>query len=427
MARYLLVLWVLAITGCGAIPPINRSRAATVPRGTAQSDLEMCQSAASEFSGRFITSMADVYDRVYETAISPQAALMARRAKLQAAHGVLGAAANPNPIAAMMDMAVLVTLIHESSKDPLATELFGPQAVAMMGEVLARHEDEIWKLISRQLTAPQVAELREVIATWRRENPGQRYVAGVRLAQLPQASRPGSLGDSIAQSIFSIIRLDPFAGLDPAIREVEESRALAERMFSYARHLPSLTAWQAEASVLQMLATPQATQVLANADQFSNSTKGFVEASDKFARATRDTAATIEQFRAQLPVQQATLIDQLNELVARQREDALTQAFCEIASQREALIIDSSKQLAIRGEALLKQAGDQVTAEREAAIKQLDAAITAQQSLLATSIDRFSTDAIDHLFRRGLTLVLVAAASGAALIILHRVLRPRAA
>ncbi|MCX5688414.1 MAG: hypothetical protein NTV94_01250, partial [Planctomycetota bacterium] len=385
------------------------------------------QAAAVEFSGRFITSMADVYDRVYESATSPEAALMARRAKLQAAHGVLGAATNPNPVAGMMDIAVLVTLIHETSKDHWVAQLFGRESAAMMEEVLARHDEDVWKLIARHFSPEQVAELREVIATWRKENPDQRYVSGVRLAQFPQASRSTSLGGAIAQSIFSIIRLDPFAGLDPAIREVEESRALAERIFFYARNLPLIASWQAEVTVMQLMATPQARQVLENTDQISRSTTRFVEATDKFAAASSDTAATIEHFREQLPAQQATLIEQLNQLVAKQRAEAIKQAFDEIATQREAAINETSQQVALRSEALLKQAAEKVAGERDAAIRQLDATISTQQTLLSQAATRLSQDAIDHLYHRAMTVVLVAVAGGAALIVLHRLLRPRAA
>lgn len=430
MARCLLLLWVLAIAGCGTFSTLATASSSTGTAPPTMSDVKNAaaiQSAAVEFSGRFISSMADIYDRVYEAAPSPEAALMARRAKLQAAHGVLGAATNPNPMAAMMDIAVLVTLIHETSKDPWASQLFGPDSAAMMEEALARHDEEVWKLIARHFSPEQVTELREVIATWRKEHPDQRYVWGVRLAQFPQAARSTSLGDTIAQSIFSIIRLDPFAGLDPAIREVEESRALAERIFFYGRNLPLIASWQAEVTVMQLMLTPQARQVLENTDQISRSTTRFVDATDKFATASSDTAATIERFREQLPVQQATLIEQLNQLVEKQRADAITQAFKEIATQREAAIKETSEQIAMRSEAILKQTAEKVATERDTALRQLESSMTAQQTLLGQTATRLSQEAIDHLYHRAMTVVLVAIGGGAALILLQRLLRPRAA
>ena len=430
MARCLLLLWVFAIAGCGTLSSLataSSGAGAAPPSTQGVNHAAAIQSAAVEFSGRFITSMADVYDRVYESAASPEAALLARRAKLQAAHGVLAAATDPNPVAALMDVAVLVTLIHETSKDAWVGEIFAAESVAMMERVLARHDEEVWSLVARYLSPEQVAELREVIAAWRKANPDQRYVSGIRLAQLPQPARSTSVGGAIAQSIFSIIRIDPFTGLDPAIREVEESRALAERIFFYARNLPLIASWQAEVTVLQLMVTPQVRLVLESTDRISRSTTGFVEATDKFATASSDTAATIERFREQLPVQQATLIEQLNQLVATQRADAIKQAFEEIAVQRDAAILETSEQVALRSEALLKQAAEKVAIERDAAICQLESTITTQQTLLGQTATRLSQEAIDHLYHRAMTVVLVAVAGGAALIVLQRLLRPRAA
>jgi len=67
--------------------------------------------------------------------------------------------------------------------------------------------------------------------------------------------------------LFSLLRLDPLAGFDPARRELTQTRLLAERTLFLAHRKPTLLRWQAELLVLETAATPPMLEVRTNASQ----------------------------------------------------------------------------------------------------------------------------------------------------------------
>lgn len=377
-------------TGCGVHSPFSSPQQTADIAGHNPSTI---QSAGMGFADRYLSAMADAYDKVKAAAPGPEAKLEAQQQKIQAALGALGNAVNPNPLAGLMDTAILVTLTRQTTEEPWARDTFGAEGVATILAAIKPQEADIWRVAGTFLSADQVKELRQLASQWRREHSGQRYLAGVRLASFPQADRTPGPGLGIANSVFAIIRLDPFAGLDPAVRQVEESRILGERVFFYTRHMSFLVSWQAQALYMQMLDAPQIKQALADTTRFTDDTTRFTDATREFADSSSRVAETVEKFRADLPAQQATLIEQLNGLVARQRDEALKQATAEIAAQRDAA---------------LKQAAAEIAAERKAAINQLNVAIVKQQDLMSQNLQQLADHSIDRLYARARSLISIA-------------------
>jgi len=373
-----------------------------------RSDPAGVQTAVMGFADRYLSAMADAYDKAKASNPTPEGALAAQQSKVQAALGALGNAVNPNPLAGLMDMAVLVTLTRGSSEDPWAREAFGPDGLELILAALKAQESDIWRIAASYLTQEQIRELRHLAEQWRQAHPAQRYLAGVRLADFPQADRADSPDFRLAESVFGIIRLDPFTGLDPAVRQVEQSRILAERMFFYMRHMSFLVSWQAEALYMQMLAAPEMKRVLDDTTRFTENTGRFTDATREFADASAHLAETVEKFRAELPEQQASLVKELEGAVARQSEAALKQAGEEIAAQRDAALKQVASELAIEREAALKQAAAEIAAERAAAIEQLNAAVVAQQDLITKNLQSVMDSSIDRLYARARSLVLIA-------------------
>jgi hypothetical protein len=359
------------------------------------------------FADRYMSAMADAYDKVKASAPSPEGALKAQEGKVQAALGVLGNAVNPNPIAGLMDSAILVTLTRLSTEDPWAVEAFGPEGVETILAALKTQEADIWRVVGSYLDPAQIEELHQLVAQWRREHPGQQYLAGVRLASFPQANRSSSPNFGLANSVFGILRLDPFAGLDPAVRQVEESRILGERVFFYMRHTSFLVSWQAQALYMKMLEAPQIKQALADTTRFTDNTTGFTDSTRIFADASNRISESVEKFRVEIPTQRAALVAELNELVARQRDEILKQTSADISVQREAA---------------LKQAAQEVAAERDAAIKQLNAAVVKQQDLMAQNLQQVMDHSIDRLYFRARSLMYVAVGGLIAAVLLYGII-----
>lgn len=361
------------------------------------------------FADSYISATADAYDRVRASAPAPEIALAAQRAKVQSTNGALNNACELNPMAGLIDMTVFVTLMSDTAEKPWAQETFGEAGAETIHEALAPQVVEIWKIFSAQFNADQAKELRLLITEWQARNPDQNYVAGVHLADLrpPGSTNSGGLGPST--SIFAIVRLDPFSDLEPATREIEQSRVLAERMFFYARHTPSLLAWQADLLSMQLLEGPQVTKLLGDATKFTDATTQFSDSTMEFAGASVKLADTIERFRADLPTQQAKLIEELNAMIAGERKAALQQANEDIAAQRDAVFKQMAQEVATARDAALKQASAEIATQRGIVIEQLNTLVRTQQDLLAKNMQDVTDRSIDRLYSRALSIVLIAA------------------
>lgn len=383
-------LLALAGSGCansshGTAPPANGQEGGPI-------DPQRVQGNTMSFASGYAAGMADAYDRVAAHLTSTPARLVAVQGKSAAASGALGNAVNPNPVAGMMDMAMMVTLTRQSIEDPWATELFGPDNVQIILAAITPREAEIWHIAGNFLTPSQITELRKLAERWRREHPEQRFVASGRLADFPEAKQPAQGGNSLVSSVFGLVRIDPFSGLDPAVRQVEESRVLAERMFFYLQYMPTLLSWQVDAIYLRMLEAPQVGKLVADTTTVAGSTTRFTDATSRFSDAGSQFAATIENFRRQLPQQQSTLVDQLNDLIAKQRDAALTQATTQIA------------------------------AIRDATVDQLNYTVSAQQNQMTQNLQAVMDNSIANLYTRLRALILIAVGSLLVMLVIYRLI-----
>jgi hypothetical protein len=355
-------------------------------------DAQRVQGNTMSFADGYSAGMADAFDRVAASSKSAQVQLAAIQGKGMAAAGALGNAVNPNPVAGLMDMAMMVTLTRESIEAPWSRELFGPQNVEILLAAIEPREAEIWRTAAQYLTPTQIDELKKLAERWRREHSEQRFIASGRLADFAEAKQPASGSPSLVGSVFSVIRLDPFTGLDPAVRQVEESRLLGERLFFYLQHMPSLLSWQIDATYLRMIEAPQIAQVIKDTTTIAGSTTRFSDATSRFSDASSELAGTVENFRRELPQRQAVLVDQLNDLVARQRDGAL------------------------------KQATTQVSALRDTTVQQLDSTVGVQQQMMARNLQGVMDQSIGQLYTRVRALILIAAGSLLAVLLIYRLI-----
>src|SRR5262245_14747538 len=234
---------------------------------------------------------------------------MAVRSKLVAATTAIGHAVELNPLVGLIDMAVMVSINREICEKPWVAEVFGEQEAEVIRRTLKSQEQDIWSIAAPYLTGDQITVLKKLARDWVKDHPNERYAVSVRLQDLPQAQQQQAIpGQQLMNSVFGLVTLDPFSGLDPAVKEVEQSRILAERMFFYLRHMPMLLAWQIEILYMQMLDAPQIKQVLTDTNTVAGSTTRFTDSTNKFADVSARFAKTVEEFRAGLPDQQATLV-----------------------------------------------------------------------------------------------------------------------
>jgi hypothetical protein len=177
---------------------------------------------------------------------------------------------------------------------------YGPAAQPLL-DATSKLEKEIWSTAAQVLTRSQQDELRSLIRAWRAEHPGQLEV-GVRFrdfAELAARQSGGTKGKT--SSVLGLLFLDPFAGLDPATREMEQTRYVADRALYVMKRMPNLLRWQSQLFFAQTLATPEIQQLLSNSTSFAQSAKELPE------QLSAETRKVLNDFSAQAPQWQALL------------------------------------------------------------------------------------------------------------------------
>jgi exonuclease VII small subunit len=239
----------------------------------------------------------------------------AHERKLADASSALSIAASPNPIVSVADMITMVTLERMQLEDPATEALFGPECTEKLIATYREHEAAIWRIGSRVFFPKQQNELRDRIDEWHEKHPDQRYVSQVRLEGFA-ATRQQQLTTAHTEnaSLLSLVMLDPLSGLDPAKREVQESRMLAARAFFYLTRMPMLLKWQTESLYQNFFRAPEVRDTLSAVTQVS-------EAADRISKTAeqlpRDFAAerqvTLDQFFAGVGEQREALLEQLDQ------------------------------------------------------------------------------------------------------------------
>jgi hypothetical protein len=360
------------------------------------------------FADRFVTAMSGVYEKLERRAITPQARDAAHQLKTDLALGAISNAVNPRPVAGLIDMTVFVTLLRQIAEDPWSSRTFGDEAAGLV-EALRRQEADILKVARQYLTDPQLAEIRDLAQRWRQAHPDDRSVSHVHLADLPEANLTPEAAGNMPTSVFGLLFFDPTANLDPAVREIELSRATSERMFFYLQRMPQLLQLQAEGFYRRMLEAPELRRALEDVSAVAGSTTRFSETSVRFAEVSGRFTDTIEKFPAQL---------------TEEREQALKQAAAALTQQREATIRELAEAVAVQRQAAITQATTRFAAEREDAVAQTASAFRAEQQAFVANLEAATDRSISRLIHRaallGVGLLVLACLAALALLLFTR-------
>jgi hypothetical protein len=312
-----LLLW-----GCGcAHMPFRREQSAANIAAPGQGTLTISelQSEVMRYADGYVTSVAQAVDESAAGKVGTQKAA-ALRWKIDQATAVYTDATGANPVWNALDVVVFATVSRMVVEDEKTREEFG-DAVLPLIATHRRLEQDAWTLVGGFLTPEQIQELQGLIAEWRKQNPGQRGAAGVHFREFVQSFGKVPGATQVKQtSIFSMLYINPLAGLDPTTVAIEQSRELAERVVAYAERAPTLMRWQAELLTLQVAEQPAWQQVLSDLGR----TSGSMDSISKTAEG-------------------------LPELVDAQRKAAIDQLFQGVAAERSAILAElNSKEATIQ-------------------------------------------------------------------------------
>ena len=193
-----------------------------------------------------------------------------------------GIVAGPNAVANLLDMAVFVTITRAALAEHWQLEVFGDSVQPML-DCCRDAETNIWQLVGQVLAPEKAAEFRSEIETWCRQNPMSGNLLAARVTDIASfAAVPKVRETASSAGLLDLLKLDPLAGLDPAAREIAQTRLFAQRALYLTQKMPQLLRLQMELYSLNAVEMPAVQQLVTNATQLTESVDRFARVAERF-------------------------------------------------------------------------------------------------------------------------------------------------
>jgi hypothetical protein len=251
---------------------------------SAQPELVDEQIQLQRFADDFQTRTGQALDESAERLDTDAGRQKVLRLKLTIGSSVLSVVSGPNPNANLLDLVSLTVLMRMSVQDYWMKTTNGA-AFRPWLDVSRALERDVWDLAGRFLKPAQVDELRRGIEQWYAQNPEVRTAFFARPHAF--ASMVWTSQEKGAGSTFNLVSLDPTAGLEPAVREVTQSRLFAERAMYLAQRMPFYLRFQAELLAYEVTEQPASQMALSNATQLTESARHIGHAAESLSQTAR--------------------------------------------------------------------------------------------------------------------------------------------
>ncbi len=301
-----------ALSGCSTIYGMSpKAREAK----QAQLELRQLQAKCMRFADEYVGKVVEETSRFQRTVVDPEVRKVVAGWVLSQANSAYTTAAGENAMVSALDLVTLAVLSRMVIEDSLV-----PRFPSESAPLLALHrqmEEEAWQLVDDFLTESQIQDFHDIVAKWRARNPRvSTSVVFVHFLDFAsEIGRPAPGETARRGNLFGLLGIDPMEGLDPAVRQIEQTRLLAERLIYYMQRLPYVVSLQVERMTSDMLYRPEVRELLADTDRISHSVERFAgvaeDLPDTFAR---ERQAIIDQFANVLVAQEAMLRPMLVEL-----------------------------------------------------------------------------------------------------------------
>jgi hypothetical protein len=300
------------------------------------------------FSDTFAARVNEATQEFADKAATPEARIQAMSWSVRQCTSAYTIATGPNANIALLDMIVLVTLGRMVHEEYLLPKVWGEVDRPMVVAFQALERD-VWNVATTVLTPEQQAAVHEALRTWREENPDLSGTAFVRIPAFRDIFKARSDEDPQKKNgLGDLLSVDPLSGLEPAVREIEQTRQFGERAMFYLQRAPLILSAQIELLTLNFARMPDVQSALQD------------------SRRVSQAAASIADTAAKLP-----------EAVRVEREAAVKQVSDALTLQREGLVADLEKSEAPARKVLVDaratlEAGAQMSTALQGAIASLD-------------------------------------------------------
>lgn len=261
-------------------------------------DLAEVQQVVLRIANELFTGMVLGVDALREDG-QPVARAQALKWKTALGTSVCTIASGPNAVGNLLDLTVFVTVLRTSVQNHWQPSYFGDSARLIM-DVFLRTESEVWGQAAKVLSVEQQQELRDAIEEWCRERSHLQDAMTARAAGwATEVGRSKTSGRTRTGSVFNLLMLDPFAGLDPATREITQSRLLAERGLFVAQKMPELLRWHTELLAMNATETPAMQQLVANTTLLSGAIERMSRVAERLpGQVTAEREAILRELEA---------------------------------------------------------------------------------------------------------------------------------
>ena len=211
-------------------------------------------------------------------------------------------AAEPNPLVALLDMAVIISAgraIYEQRHLPK----YG-KSIAAVVEGYRYLDDEIWRIVGTVLSEDQQVELRNMMAERSKEFPNLLNFTSLRFKDFA-AMRATSLSKDVKSGGL-------LAPVTKATQQIEETRELAERALFLATRIPQLGGAFMNVWLSLWMTNPEVHNVVASLNVLSSSMQRLLPLVEKMPTQMEQTSAAIlDKTMDRLAVERHNIIQDL--------------------------------------------------------------------------------------------------------------------
>jgi hypothetical protein len=279
-------------------------------KSSVQSALLDKQIQLQRFADDFLARGGQALDETAERLGTDSGREQILRVKLLLGSSVIAVVSGPNPNANLLDIVSLTVLTRMSVQNYWMKTTNGVafQPALDASRVL---ETNVWDLADRFLQPAQVNELRQGIEQWYARTHEVRTAFFARPHAF--ASMVRTAQEKGGTSVFSLVNVDPMAGLEPAVREVTQSRLFAERAMYTAQRLPFVLRLQVEMLTYDVTEQPAVRLALTNSTQLSDSAQ-------RISGAAESLSQSITQFPDRLAAERKEVLEALDVQEGKLRE-----------------------------------------------------------------------------------------------------------
>lgn len=310
----LLLTIVISLTACVADAASENGTTDTEDTEKGMTEAEL-QGHVMAFADRYWSIMNSAGIAYVENNPPPENRRIIKAQLVYSAADAFTIAAGPKPVAAFLDMVVMVTLgrmvfeqhytsIHGSEVEPIV-------------DGFRKAEADIWEISSDILTAEQQRRLMSMIQTWRQNNPENIVFSSVRFSEFEKFRGFSDGAEKDASGGF-------FRSVAKATEQVEEMRLLAERAMYLGSRLPMLTGAFADVWASRLTRNQDVNTVLADLNRIADVSQRIAAVAEKLPEdIAKERDATINQLADRISVERQDTINQLMQEIARERRQTI--------------------------------------------------------------------------------------------------------